>query len=84
LLSREGRNVAIVTSDVDGTCEAGGPYGAEGYVLQAFHPLAEFDGYRPMLGCWLVASQAAGLGIREDRGLITTNDARFIPHVIVG
>jgi glutathionylspermidine synthase len=82
LLSREGRNVEIVTSNGDGTREAGGPYGAEGHVLQAFHPLAEFDGYRPMLGCWLVASQAAGLGIREDRALITTNDARFIPHVI--
>jgi glutathionylspermidine synthase len=68
---------------MDGTCEASGPYGAEGHVLQAFHPLAEFDGYRTMLGCWLVASQAAGLGIREDRGLITTNDARFIPHVIL-
>ena len=91
LLSREGRNIAIVTNGVNrggmegdpGVAEADGPYGAEGYVVQAFHPLAEFDGYRPMLGCWLVASQAAGLGIREDRGLITTNDARFIPHVIL-
>lgn len=95
LLSREGRNVAIVhappgvsersqgVSASEGADEVQGPYGAEGHVIQAFHPLADFDGYRPMLGCWLVASQAAGLGIREDRNLITTNEARFIPHVII-
>ena len=95
LLSREGRNVRIVRSsggtgdepeNIDGhetREEIEGPYGAEGYVVQAFHPLGDFDGYRPMLGCWLVASQSAGLGIREDRSLITTNEARFIPHVIL-
>jgi glutathionylspermidine synthase len=35
-----------------------------------------------MVGCWLVASRAAGIGLREDRSLITGNDARFLPHVI--
>ena len=86
LLSREGRNVEIVR---DGSVEEGtatareGPYGAEGHVVQAFHPLAEFDGNYPMLGCWLVASEAAGLCIREDRALVTSDDARFIPHVIL-
>jgi glutathionylspermidine synthase len=86
LLSREGRNVEIVR---DGSVEGGaatahdGPYGAEGHVVQAFHPLPEFDGNYPMLGCWLVASQAAGLCVREDRALVTSDDARFIPHVIL-
>lgn len=86
LLSREGRNVTIVRdtrSAGEEADEVQGPYGAEGHVVQAFHPLADFDGNHPMLGCWLVASQAAGLCIREDRGLITTNEARFIPHVII-
>ena len=95
LLSREGRNVEIVRGTLsaseggegartrEGADEVHGPYGAEGHVVQAFQPLADFDGNRPMLGCWLVASQAAGLGIREDRSLITTNEARFIPHVII-
>lgn len=95
LLSREGRNVSFVRA-AHGPTDAGqenianhgmetfeGPYGAEGHVVQAFHPLGDFDGNHPMLGCWLVASQAAGLGIREDRGLITTNEARFVPHVIL-
>jgi glutathionylspermidine synthase len=95
LLSREGRNVMIVRDTRSGNDgpesplasgganEVQGPYGAEGHVVQAFHPLADFGGNHPMLGCWLVASQSAGLGIREDRGLITTNEARFVPHVII-
>lgn len=86
LLSREGRNIAIVDHGhtTSGLATANdGPYGAEGYVVQALHPLPAYDGNYPMLGCWLVASEAAGLGIREDRTLITTDNARFIPHVIV-
>jgi glutathionylspermidine synthase len=81
LLSREGHNVELIR---DGRTEQGmsGPYGSEGRVLQAFHPLPEFDGNYPMVGCWLVASRAAGIGVREDRSLITGNDARFLPHVI--
>jgi glutathionylspermidine synthase len=82
LLSREGSNVEIVR-DGGTVLTKGGPYGAEGHVVQAFHPLAEFDGNYPMLGCWLVASRAAGLCVREDRALVTSDDARFVPHVIL-
>jgi glutathionylspermidine synthase len=82
LLSREGSNVEIVR-DGGRVLTKGGPYGAEGHVVQAFHPLAEFDGNYPMLGCWLVASRAAGLCVREDRSLVTSDDARFVPHVIL-
>jgi glutathionylspermidine synthase len=35
-----------------------------------------------MVGCWMIASGAAGIGVREDCSLITGNDARFVPHVI--
>jgi glutathionylspermidine synthase len=31
----------------------------------------------------MVAGGAAGLGIREDQGLVTTENANFIPHVIL-
>ena len=81
LLSREGHNVELFR---DGRVEVGkaGPYGGAGQVVQAFHPLPEFDGNFPMVGCWLVASRAAGIGLREDRSLITGNDARFLPHII--
>ena len=82
LFSREGNNIELIR---DGVSEIrnDGPYGEEGFVVQAFHPLAEFAGNRAMVGCWLVASEAAGMCVREDKILITSDDARFIPHVIL-
>lgn len=83
LYSREGADVELI----DGGCIAQGEtdgYGQEGYVRQALYPLPVFDGQRPVLGCWLVGDAPAGLGIREDRALITSNRSRFAPHVIVG
>ena len=82
LLSREGRNIEIVSNGEISTANDG-PYGDEGFVVQAFHPLPAFDGNHPMLGCWLVASRAAGMCVREDRRLVTADDARFIPHIIL-
>ena len=82
LLSREGANITIVEN---GRAAAGldGPYGAEGFVRQAVAPLPSFDGRRPMCGVWLVASEAAGMCIREDEGAVTTDDACFVPHFIL-
>jgi glutathionylspermidine synthase len=40
-----------------------------------------FDGFYPVLGVWVVASRACGLGIREDRSPITRNTSRFVPHL---
>ena len=82
LLSREGANITIVEN---GRAAAGldGPYGAEGFVRQAVAPLPSFDGRRPMCGVWLVASEAAGMCIREDESAVTTDDACFVPHFIL-
>ena len=82
LYSREGQNIELVR---DGQAETihPGDYGAEGHIVQAFHALPDFTGNYPMAGCWLVASAAAGMCIREDRSLVTGDDARFIPHVIL-
>ncbi|GAA4209191.1 glutathionylspermidine synthase family protein [Streptosporangium oxazolinicum] len=82
LLGREGASVRIVTPA--GVTENAGDYGTEGYVFQEFWPLPEFDGWRPVLGAWVVGDQAAGLGIRETAGLITDNTSSFVPHLIVG
>ena len=82
LLSREGLNISL-TQDGAQTFDRPGPYGSEGHIVQAYHQLAEFDGNYPMLGCWLIASQPAGLGVREDRNAFTSDDSRFIPHVIL-
>ena len=43
---------------------------------------ANCSGNRPVLGLWVVAGEACGMGIREEASPITTNAARFIPHVI--
>ena len=82
LLSRQGTNIEIIR---DGRTQSrsDGPYGGEDHIVQAFHPLPEFVGNYPLVGCWLVASKAVGMCIREDRTLVTGKDARFIPHVIL-
>ncbi|NRQ31098.1 glutathionylspermidine synthase family protein [Nonomuraea sp. NN258] len=80
LLGREGASMRIVTPE--GTQETSGVYGREGYVHQAFEALPAFEGQRPVLGAWVVADAAAGLGIRETTGYITDNTSSFVPHRI--
>ena len=63
-------------------CKSDGPYGKDPHIIQGFHPLPEYAGNYPLVGCWLVASKAAGLGIREDKTLVTNKNARFVPHII--
>ncbi|MEZ5910567.1 MAG: glutathionylspermidine synthase family protein [Hyphomicrobiaceae bacterium] len=85
LYSREGANVEILErgSRVP-RVSAPGPYGEEGHIVQAYQPLPEFSGERPMCGLWMVASEPAGLGIRADSSEITGNNARYLPHIIRG
>ncbi|MDR1075825.1 MAG: glutathionylspermidine synthase family protein [Xanthomonadaceae bacterium] len=80
LYSREGANIRMrlddgreVTSD--------GPYQGP-QIRQAAHPLPQFDGNYTLVGSWVVADRACGMGIREDVSLITKDSARFVPHVI--
>ncbi|MBM3504159.1 MAG: glutathionylspermidine synthase family protein [Alphaproteobacteria bacterium] len=80
LFGREGANVELLEGKWV-TSKTSGPYGAEGYVFQADCPLPAFEGRYPVLGSWVVASQAAGLGIREDKDRITGNLSRFVPHL---
>jgi glutathionylspermidine synthase len=81
LLGREGASMRIVTTG--GIESTEGDYGAEGYVYQEFLPLPDFDGWRPVLGAWVVGNEAAGLGIRETSGLITDDSSSFVPHRII-
>jgi glutathionylspermidine synthase len=82
LLSRQGANIEIVRSGKT-VSRNDGSYGAEGHIVQAFHPLPEFDGKFPVVGCWMVAGQPAGISIRESQTLITDGEANFVPHVIL-
>ncbi|MGW4663380.1 glutathionylspermidine synthase family protein [Streptosporangium sandarakinum] len=80
LLGREGAGMRVVTPG--GGVETGGGYGAEGHVHQEFRALPDFDGWRPVLGAWVVHDEAAGAGIRETSGLITDDTSSFVPHRI--
>ena len=79
IFGREGANVQVIEADRV-VAETGGGYGAEGFVYQAHAPLPAFDGNYPVIGAWVVASQPAGIGIREDSTAITSNTSRFVPH----
>ncbi len=80
--SREGANVEL---HANGRILAkdDGPYGAEGFVYQALAQLPEFDGKYPIIGAWIVGNEPAGMCIREDRSLVTTNMGNFVPHYFV-
>jgi len=82
LFSREGGNIEMVSPDAP-PLSVGGPYGAEGYIVQASHPLPVFEGNHTVIGSWLVASKPCGMGIREDDTPITKDTSRFLPHVIL-
>jgi len=79
-LGREGANIAVIDRPGAEPPATEGPYGAEGFVYQAHWPLPEFGGRYPVIGSWVIASQPAGIGIREDDTAITKNTSRFVPH----
>lgn len=78
LLSREGENITICRNGQ--IIAADGSYGGKGMVWQQLARIPCFDGNYPVTGSWVIAGEAAGIGIREDRGVITTNCSRFVPH----
>ena len=82
IFGREGANVELIGAKHPARAE--GPYGAEGYVVQALAQLPAFEGNYPVLGSWIVAGQACGLGLREDTKPITSNTSRFVQHIIHG
>lgn len=82
LHSREGANVAMHLPD-GAQVATDGPYGHGAYIRQAYHPLPEFGERRALIGSWVVGDRACGMGVREDRSLVTQDSALFVPHVIL-
>jgi glutathionylspermidine synthase len=80
LLSREGANIRIHGGTFGKAVETSGAYGEEGYIYQRTATLPNFGGNYPVIGSWVIAGEAAGIGIREDSSPITTNNSRFVPH----
>jgi len=82
LHGREGANM-IVERDGHRTA-TDGPYEEMPTVAQAFLPLPDHDGWRPVVGLWTVAGEPRGMGLREERSVITGRGARFVPHLMSG
>jgi glutathionylspermidine synthase len=82
LFSREGANVTLVSAGAT-LVQQEGPYGAEGFIRQAFAPLPNFSDQYPVVGSWLVDHTPCGISIREDENPITGNTSRFLPHAIL-
>jgi glutathionylspermidine synthase len=83
IFSREGAGVRIAGPDgaalevsMNAACDA------RPMVVQAYAPLPELDGFRPVMGTWIVGETCVALGIREDRSRITQDLSRFKPHRI--
>ncbi len=82
LYSREGANITFY-KDGKAHKNVQGPYGEEGYIYQAYHPLPQFGPNHTLVGSWLVNDKAAGISIREDYNPITQDLSRYLPHIIL-
>lgn len=82
LFSREGANISLLEDNRETTL-SDGPYGEEGFILQAWHPLPQFEDNHTLIGSWLVDDKPAGISIREDTSAITQDLSRYLPHIIV-
>lgn len=80
VLAREGANIEVVERG-QVVARSEGAYSRSRLLFQERFALKDFGRGYPVIGSWIVGSEAAGMGIRED-GLITGNRARFVPHVI--
>jgi glutathionylspermidine synthase len=83
VLGREGGNVRLFERgfEAGATQRSDGAYDKERKVYQAYAKLPEFSGNFPVVGSWMIASNPAGIGLREDNGPITRNTSRFVPHL---
>lgn len=82
IFSREGANISIIEQNIGTIVSEDCGYGDDGYVYQQLYPLPNFDGNFPVIGSWIIGETASGIGIREESNLITSNMAKFIPHLI--
>ena len=84
LLGREGASIEIDDGYGGRLGVTDGSYADMATIAQSFVALPDFDGWRPVVGAWMIGGVARGIGIREQRNLITGRGARFVPHLICG
>jgi glutathionylspermidine synthase len=82
IFSREGASVSIIEQGKVTDMAPNDDYSAHPHIVQAYHALPDFDGFRPVIGSWMVGTQCVGMSVREDRSRITQDLSRFKPHFI--
>ena len=83
LFSREGSSITIRENGEITEEAADRQYADHPMIAQAYTPLPDFDGARPVIGSWIVGETCVGMGLREDRSRITQDLSRFKPHYIL-
>lgn len=78
-LSREGSNICVHCNG--SVTEYDGNYKSGGTIYQKLAKAPCFGGNYPIIGSWVIGGEPAGIGIREDSSLVTTDTSRFIPHL---
>lgn len=82
IFSREGASVRIFENGKLTETSVNQEYDQNSMIVQEYCPLPVFDGYRPIIGSWIVGQTCVGIGIREDQSRITQDLSRFKPHYI--
>jgi glutathionylspermidine synthase len=83
MFGREGADVTF--TDVAGAPRpVAGGYADQARVTQAYCPLPVFDGWHAVIGSWVIGGEPCGIGVREDRGMVTGVGAKFRPHRMEG
>lgn len=82
LFSREGASVTIMERGMQTEVSPRDDYAMHPRIVQAYAPLPVHDGFRPVVGAWIVGDTCVGIGMREDRSRITQDLSRFKPHFI--
>jgi glutathionylspermidine synthase len=84
ILSREGASVSIYKDGEVLEASQNTAYADQPQIIQAYAQLPQYDGFRPVIGAWIVGDTCAGMGLREDQSRITQDLSRFKPHFISG
>ena len=82
VFSREGASVRIVEGGRETEAAPDRSYDDQPMIVQGYAPLPLLDGFRPVIGAWIVGETCVGMGLREDASRITQDLSRFKPHYI--
>ncbi len=90
IFAREGASIKVYRNGTLQTITAG-DYNSDDphdYIVQAYVPPPTFvddhgQTVYTIVGSWVIDGEPAGMGVREDVGVVTTTNGFFAPHAIV-